>query len=73
MQHQFKEGKKHWEIHIGYCREDVCKLCGLLRSVVYWKDRETGEEMEDVAHFVRSTQIFGSNEMPPCWGAKNPQ
>lgn len=49
-------------------REDSCNLCGCKRTLVKHRVSDTGI----IACYSRSHQIFGANNMPSCWGDKQP-
>ena len=57
-------GKRYW------VRDDHCSLCDCGRGMV-----RSSKNSDDqfIAHYYRSGQIFGNQNMPECWGAKNPQ
>jgi DnaJ-class molecular chaperone len=56
--------------HRYYVRDDKCSLCGCGRGLV-----KSSKNANDafVAHYDRSKQIFAPDNVPLCWGGKEPQ
>jgi hypothetical protein len=66
--HRFEKGDHH------LTRIDVCELCGCERIMLKVKQsRYSQKKIVLLSHYYRSKIFFGENEMPDCWGAKNPQ
>lgn len=59
------------ERHSFFSRDDECALCSCLRCWI--KFNREGKQVEEVTYYMRSGQIFGNDQMPGCWGAKNPE
>lgn len=53
-----------------FTRIDICDLCGCERRSIKFTRRGITRQM--VVTYERSKQIFGHENMPECWGAKNP-
>lgn len=72
MKHKWELGQ--WERADKYdrylTRKDVCVLCGCTRTSISF--RRNGKTAFAVVGYNRSKIIFGSDDIPQCWGAKNP-
>ncbi len=71
--HQWRKGEFVRKLGDRYLsRDDECELCGCIRH--YIKVFRKGKKPRIIlVGYTRSKGFFSEDNMPQCWGAKNPQ
>lgn len=69
IRHTWEKGEWSKEARY-YLRIDTCLSCGCQRRVIQFWAR--GDMQKMVSTYSRSGQIFNPDNMPQCWGAKQP-